>query len=315
MKLTFLGTSAGAPTRRRNVTGQALTFDDGRIWLLDCGEATQHRLMEAGLRAKSIERILITHLHGDHVYGIFGMLACIGIAGRDEPVQIVGPRGIGRMIETVLHHSGHDPSFDVVIEEWHDLPAGGWRLPAWNDGWQVTAHPIEHRLPCAGYCLREGDRPGRFHPDKAVAAGVPEGPLWGRLQRGQTVQVDGREIRPETVCDPPRPGRRVLLLGDTSDADSMIAVGQGCDLAVREVTYDDSRIAKAQQWMHSTAGMTGAWAHQMQAKTLIITHLSARYTDEAEDPVMSVSALHAAAAAACPGTQVLVADDLWSYEF
>ncbi len=319
MRLIFLGTSAGAPTRQRNVTCQALSFDDGAVWLLDCGEASQHQLMKAGIRPKMVERILITHLHGDHIYGIFGMLACLAIHGREAPVQIVGPRGVREMVTTVLRLSDFAPGFPLIFSELDRPDPGGAELPAWPIGashpWTVTAHHLVHRLACVGYCLHEPPRPGRFHPDRARAAQVPEGPLWGNLQRGVAVTLaDGRRVDAAEVCDPPRRGRKLLLLGDTSDADAMLAIGQDCDLAVREVTYDNSRQDKALLWQHSTASMTGSWAQQMRAKTLVMTHLSARYTDEDPDPVRTIASLHAEVAAACPGTRVIIADDLLSVD-
>jgi ribonuclease Z len=308
MRLTFLGTSAGAPTAARNVTAQAVSFDHGAVWILDCGEATQHRLLAAGLRPKAVECILITHLHGDHCYGLFGLFACLGIHGREDPVVVVGPRGVRAMCEAVWTASAARPHFPVQFHEWHDLPADGAGLGATAGSWSVTAFPIAHRLPCAGYLLREGPRPGRFYPERARAAGVPEGRDWGRLQAGHPVVVDGRTVQPSDVADPPRRGRVVLLLGDTSNADTMMSAGSGCDLAVREVTYGDELAEKAVRWGHSTAGDTGRWAAQLQAKQLVITHLSARYTD---DPA-AVAGLRQAVADRCPGTVVHAADDLWS---
>ncbi|MBA2480710.1 MAG: ribonuclease Z [Planctomycetes bacterium] len=307
MHITFLGTSAGVPTRTRNVTSQAVVFDHGAVWLLDCGEATQHQLMRAGIRPGRIERILITHLHGDHCFGIPGALASMGIGGRDTPVHIIGPVGVRELVETVLRLSDSILPFPLEFTE-----LGGPGAIGRFDGWEVTAHALPHRVACFGYRLREGLRPGRFHPDRAQALGVPSGRSFGQLQRGESVRLDdGRVVLPSQVADPPRPGRSLVLLGDTCDA-TALADGSDCDLLVCEATYDAAREDKARQWGHSTTHMTGDLARILRARVLIITHFSSRYTDDdSEEP--RVEALVAEAAACCPGTTVLAARDLWSH--
>ena len=307
VKITFLGTSSGTPTRTRNVTAQALTLDNGTMWLLDCGEATQHQLMHAGLKASRIERVLITHLHGDHCYGLPGLLACIAIHERREPVELVGPRGLAELVNTTLRLSESVLPYRLDITE-----LDGPLALAKRSGWSVSAHRIAHRVTCYGYDLREDPRPGRFDLDSARALGIPEGPLFGRLQAGEVVTLpDGRTIAPSAVCAPPRPGRHVVLLGDTSDASGIAAAAHGCDLLVHETTYDGTRDEKATQWGHSTTAMTGAFAHRIAAKRLIITHFSSRYTDG--DGAFGVDQLLAETRAACPGTEVLAAEDLWTY--
>jgi ribonuclease Z len=307
VKITFLGTSSGTPTRTRNVTAQALSFENGALWLLDCGEATQHRVMEAGLKAGRIERILITHLHGDHCYGLPGMLACMAIQGRTGPVQIVGPVGLREMVETVLRLSDHVPTFAI---DWVEVD--GTRSLAAMSNWSVSSHAIRHRITCFGYVLREAPRPGRFHVERARALGIPEGHLFGHLQAGRPVTLaDGRTVQPSEVCDPPRPGRKVVLLGDTQDASGIATAAQGCDVLVHEATYEAERTAKAEQWGHSTSAMAGVFAKRIAAKHLIITHFSSRYTDSDAD--RGVDQLLAEAQRECPGTVVLAADDLWSF--
>jgi ribonuclease Z len=309
VKITFLGTSSGTPTRARNVTAQALSLDGGAMWLLDCGEAAQHQLMRAGLRASRIERILITHLHGDHLYGLPGMLACMGIHERRDPVQLVGPVGLAEFVATVLRLSEATVPFPLEIVE-----LDGPRQLGERSSWSVSAHPLAHRVTCFGYSLREAARPGRFDVAAATALGIPPGRLFGRLQRGETVRLaDGREIRPAQVCAPPRPGRHVVLLGDTRDAAPIAEAARGCDLLVREVTYDASRADKAEQWGHSTSVMTGRFAAEVGARTLIITHFSSRFTEDPPPGQLTVADLVAETRRECPGTEVLAADDLWSY--
>lgn len=311
VRITFLGTASGTPSRTRNVTAQALTLDSGALWLLDAGEATQHQFMRAGLRASRIERILITHLHGDHSYGLPGILSCMTIHNRTEPVDIIGPKGVEEFVRSIVRLSDATLSFPIKFYEVEggqpiDLPA--------CSGWRVRALPITHRIPCFGYLLTEDARPGRLHPDRLRTAGVPEGPLWGRLQHGETVVLaDGRQVKASAVCDPERPGRRVVLLGDTCDARIVISEALGCDLLVCESTYDAQRMDKAIQWGHSTSVMTGRLAAEAQAKNLIITHFSARYTDDDHEGHLSVADLLRETSACCPGTKVFAADDLWSF--
>lgn len=311
MKITFLGTSSGTPTRTRNVTAQALSLDSGAMWLLDCGEATQHQLMEAGLKASRIERILITHLHGDHCYGLPGMLACIAIHERRDPVELVGPRGLAELVHSTLRLSESVLPYRLEITE-----LDGPRTLGKRSGWSVSAHRIAHRITCYGYDLREDPRPGRFDLEGARALGIPEGPLFGRLQDGNPVTLpDGRTINPDAVCAPPRPGRHVVLLGDTDDASGIADAAQDCDLLVHETTYEATRDGKARQWGHSTTAMAGAFARRIAAKRLIITHFSSRYTDGDGDGQKNsgVDRLLAETREACPGTEVLAADDLWTY--
>ena len=304
VQLTFLGTSAGSPTRSRNVTAQLLRFDDGQAWLLDCGEATQHRIIEGSLRAKPIERILITHLHGDHCYGLPGLLSLMAIQGRDEPVELIGPPGIRSMIRTVLRLSCNRLPYRLDIRE---IAEAG---QVWRRGeWTISAWPLVHRIPSHGYVLEEDPRPGRFHPDRATALGLSPGPDFARLRdEGEVVLADGRRILRDQVCDPPRPGRKLVLLGDTADSQAIHAAGQACDLLVHEATYSADREAAARQWGHSTAAMAGACAQAMAARRLVITHVSARY-DDAGPGRPGIGDLVAEAAAACPGTTVEAAHD------
>ena len=310
MRITFLGTSSGAPTRTRNVTSQVITLENGALVMLDCGEATHHQLMRAGLRSSRIERILLTHLHGDHLYGLPGLLACMTIHERRDPVQLIGPTGIREFVATVLRLSETGLSFPLEIVE-----LSGERVLESCSGVALSAHPLVHRVPCFGFSLVEDRRPGRFDPAKAAALRIPMGPLFGQLQSGHAIRLaDGTVVQPAQVCDPDRPGRQLVLLGDTQDASGIAAAAQGCDLLVREVTYDAARTDKAQQWGHSTSTMTGRFAAEVNARVLIITHFSSRYTDGAGDGGQTVATLVDETAQACPGTRVLAADDLWSYE-
>ncbi len=311
VKITFLGTSAGQPTSRRNVTAQALRFDDGRMWLIDCGEATQHRVREAGLRAIRCDRILITHLHGDHCWGLPGMLMAIAIAGRTEPVQLAGPRGLARLLDGAFAPSATELPYELQLHEL-DGEARGEPLPplaASPDSWRARPFSIRHRVPCVAWLCEEPPRPGRMRPQRALDLGITDRRDLGRLQHGETVRLpDGRTVRPEDVLDAPPASRRALVCGDTEDANAIIPHAQGVDVVVREATYPADQEEKARQWGHSTSTMTGAFAAALQAKRLIITHFGGRHGDGP-----GPEQLRREAAEACPGIPVEAAEDMQSY--
>lgn len=315
MRLTVLGSSAGVPVPARNVSAYALRFANGAIWMVDCGEATQHQMQRSGLRAARVERILLTHLHGDHCFGLWGMLAAIAVAGRREPVQVAGPPGVAELIGTVHRVCAVELPFPlrvVEVEEGHwrqVLPAEGLRAGAWS----AEPWPISHRVPCLAWVLREPPPRGAFDRERAEVLGVPNGPLRGRLQCGESVVLaDGRVVRPEEVCHPARPARVVAVCGDTDDADALLPGIAGCDLLVREVTYEAGREEHARRWGHSTAAMTGAFAARAGAKRLLATHFSARYTVEGDG--LTIDQLMKQVAGAAPGVQVIAAHDLITVE-
>ncbi len=308
MRLVFLGTSAGAPTRERNVSSVALVHDDGEVWLVDCGEATQHQLLRSPVRPARIRKILLTHLHGDHSFGVPGLLSSIGLHGRQEPVELIAPRGARTFVESALSASGTVLPFAL-----HVLELDGERRFDDPGGRALVACPIVHRIACFGYVIETPPRRGRLDVAAAQAAGVTHGPDLGRLSRGEDVVLaDGRLVRSESVVGPARPGLRLCILGDTSDARAIADAARGCEVLVHEATYAEALRAKALEYGHSTAAMAGELARLIGARTLVLTHFSARYTSAGADP--SVDTLVAEAAAACPGTHVLAASDLMTLE-
>ncbi len=273
MQLTFLGTSAGVPTRRRNVSALALRPRELGEWLLfDCGEATQHQIMKSPLSLFRLRRIFLTHLHGDHLYGLFGLLASRGMLQAQTALEIYGPPGTRLLLTTVMQASQlHLPypleSIEVRGEERFEFGA-----------YRIETVPLSHSVPCYGYVYIEAPRPGRFDPDAARRLGLPEGPLYGRLQRGESLTLpDGRHITPGDVLGPPRPGRRIIIGGD-NDRPALFADYGAVDLMIHEATYtqrDFDRLPK--KFRHSTAKQLGIAAQQMGVKRLIATHISPRY--------------------------------------
>ncbi|MEZ5322547.1 MAG: ribonuclease Z [Microthrixaceae bacterium] len=282
MRVVPFGTSSGRPTPRRNVSG--LGVDLGARWILvDCGEGTQHQVMRSRLRGSKLSTILITHLHGDHALGLPGMLASLSMDDRTHPVTVVGPTGIGAWLDvmtaTPLLELGfpldlHELDPSTVSRTMDDEPPEVLRL---DDGVRVGVLPLKHRVPCLGYRIEEPARPGRLDTDAAAGFGIDEGPILGRLQRGETVEVGGRAVRPGDVIGPPRRGRRIAVMGDTVRCDNAVVLARDADLLVHEATYARADAGRAARWMHSTSTDAAHVAAESAAAHLLLTHFSARY--------------------------------------
>ncbi len=279
MELTFLGTSSGAPTVNRNVTGLALRID-GHWDLFDCGEATQHQLLRTSLSLSKLRRIFISHLHGDHCFGLFGLLGSRSMDGSTTPLKIFGPQGLRSMIETVLEASSTHLTYEMNV---HEVGSDGGRVVDAND-MTIDAVPLTHRVASFAWSMRETDRPGEFDVDAARAAGVPEGPTFGRLQRGEVVELDdGRRVEPREVSGPARSGRRIVIAGDNSAPAALFKHTDGADVAVHEATYTEPVLANlGDDRGHSTAARVAAAAQKSGVRNLILTHFSPRYADQGD---------------------------------
>jgi ribonuclease Z len=276
--------------------------------MLDCGEGTQHRLLNSSIKPSSFERIFITHLHGDHCYGIFGFLSSLAVHGRkDKPFYITGPKGIAQLVNHVLKLSYAKLPFPIEICE---LPDEGDDLTI--DGWQISARSLSHRTPSYGYVLQEPAGLPRLNVAAADKLGIPNGRERGLLLRGERVTLaNGNVIEPEDVILGERPGRKVVLLGDTKNSEHIHQVGSNCDILVHEATFEKTLHDKAVSWGHSTTVMAGECAQKMSAKHLILTHFSSRYPDRGEKWDAQRLALVAEAQSACSSTLVHAAQDGW----
>ncbi len=293
LRVTFLGTSAAQPTLRRNLSGLAVRHG-GELLLFDCGEGTQRQMIAFGT-GFDVGAIFFTHFHADHWVGAIGFLRTLSMAGREQPLDLYGPRPARRLLETVLF-AGADPfGYQVRI---HEIEPGA---EVRREGARIAAFPVDHRIAAVGWLLAEDQRPGRFHPERAAALGVPEGPLYGELQRGRPVTVNGRAISPSEVVEPPRRGRRLAVSGDTRPCPGTVEAARQADLLVHEATFGDAEEARARETMHSTAREAARVAREAGASRLALTHLSSRYD---QDP----SPLREQAAAEYQG-ELLVAHD------
>lgn len=301
MRLTFLGTSSAIPTRERGLSAVALRLDDGRVWLVDCGEGTQHRLLHTDLRMARIERILLTHLHGDHCFGLPGLVASLGMHGRRDGVEVIAPAGARAWLDVTLRTADARLPFPLAIRE---LEAGG---PIAAGDPSLAALPLVHRVPSYAYAIREAPRRGHVDPARARALGVPAGPLLGALAARRDVTTpDGRRVTPDDVLGPERPGRMVVVCGDSMDSSALADAVPDCDVLVHECTYDASREAQARQWMHSTSAMVAALARAVRPRVLVLTHFSTRY---ATGGGIRVEDLEREVAERCPGVRVTAAFD------
>jgi len=270
IRVVFLGTGAAAPTRTRNVSSLAVVLD-GDVLVFDAGEGTQHQLMRSTLRPGSIEAIFITHLHGDHLFGLPGLLATLGLNGRDRPLRLIGPRGLHRFVSAIPYRG---TPYEIVITE----SSGGEVLRA--DGYRVIAAMLNHSVECLGYCVVEDDRAGTFDIAHARDLGVPAGPLYRRLQHGNDVTLDdGRVIRSSDVVGPPRRGRRIAFCTDTRPCDAAIELARDADLLIHEATYANDHANEARERFHATAEEAAHVAVAANARRLVLTHISARYDD------------------------------------
>jgi len=273
MKVVFLGTSGSMPTSRRGSSAVAVRLK-GEIILFDCGEGTQRRMVAARLGFRRSTRIFITHLHGDHVLGLPGLLQTMTLLQRERPLQVYGPRGLQAFIEAFSSVLG-TPGFPLEVRE-HAEGSVVFR----GAGYRIEAAEADHDGDCWSYALVEAPRPGRFHPDRARVSGVPEGALWKKLQHGGDVVLeDGTVVRSSEVVDPPRRGRKVVYSGDTRPSEALVGLAEGADILIHEATFDDSLVERAVEDGHSTASQAAEVAASAGVGRLLLTHISSRYPD------------------------------------
>ena len=277
LALRLLGTSASRPTVERYVASLAIVRE-GETLLFDCGEGTQRQMMRFGV-SFALQDIFFTHFHADHVIGVIGLLRTMALQGRTEPLRLWGPRGGARTLKRAEEFGMDRISFPVEINE---LDAGA---QVGRKDYSIIPFAVEHRgSRSLGYSLVEEDRKGRFNPDRARELGIPEGPLWGEIHRGRAVTLpDGRTIEPSELVGVPRPGRRIVLTGDTRPCAATVEAARGADLLVHEATFGDEEQVRAVETGHSTAREAARVAAEAGVRSLVLMHFSARYSRDASD--------------------------------
>ncbi len=305
MQITFLGTSSGVPTRSRNVSAIALRLPQrAEVWLFDCGEGTQHQLLRSDLRVSQIRRIFVTHMHGDHTFGLMGLLASCGLAGNPERIDIYGPPDLDEYLRACSRYSQTHFSYPVKV---HTVKPG---VVFEDEEFSVSCAPLKHRVPAFGYRITEKDRPGHFDVEKAKALEIPSGPLYGQLKRGERVTLpDGRQINGADLCGQTEVGRKVVYCTDTVYCENAVELAHDADVLIHEATFAHQDAELAYQRLHSTSTMAAQVALTAQVKQLIMTHFSPRY---APGNSIELRNLLDEARSIFPNTQL--ASDFWTYE-
>jgi ribonuclease Z len=276
LSVTFLGTGASCPTVDRNVAGLAVQRE-GEMILFDCGEGSQRQMMRYGV-GFSFTEVFFTHYHADHMLGITGLLRTMGLQDRTAPVVLYGPRGAERVLGAAVMLGIERNKFPVEMVEVR--PGDRLNRPEYD----IVAFETEHRADTVGYALVEHTRLGRFNPERARELGIPEGPLWGRLHKGESVLLeDGRIISPPDLVGGPRAGRALVYSGDTRPTLSVIEAARGADLLVHEATFGGDEAERAKETGHSTAAEAARVAHDAGVRRLVLTHISPRYNRDATE--------------------------------
>ncbi len=275
MDLIFLGTSASTPTKQRNVTGLALRPDQHSFWyLFDAGEATQHQILKTPLSLYKLNHIFITHLHGDHIYGLPGLLCSRNMEGCLAPIHIYGPKGIKKYVNTVLTLSECQLQYEI---KFHEIVED--RCEFMVDNYIIRALKLSHNVTSFAYYIEEGKKAGKLDINKASELGIPFGPLYGRLKNGESIKLaSGNIITPDMVLGPNREGRRIIIGGDNDSPELLLPELESCDLLIHESTYtDEVKRSIDLDLKHSTAKSVSQAAQIHKVKNLILTHFSVRF--------------------------------------
>jgi ribonuclease Z len=277
LTLHLLGTSASRPTVERNVSSLAV-HREGETLMFDCGEGTQRQMMRYGI-SFALEDMFFTHMHADHVLGVIGLMRTMSLQGRTDRLRLWGPPGAARLLRRTEGLGFERLAFPLEILE----VAAGDKLA--RTGYSISAFAVEHGGSASlGYAIVEEDRKGRFNPDLARELGVPEGPMWGNIHRGIAVTLDdGRVIDPSELVGPPRPGRTVVITGDTRPCEATIEAARGADVLVHEATFGSEEAERASETGHSTAREAAEVARTAGVRRLVLTHFSARYSRDTAD--------------------------------
>ncbi len=272
MEITFLGTSSAVPSKHRNHAGIIIKYFKDTL-LFDCGEGTQRQLTYAKISPMKINKIFITHFHGDHVLGLAGLIQSMGFRGREEDLDIYGPKGLGKIINAAFKIGYFQLNYNINI---HEIGEG---IVVETDEYIIRSIIAEHNIDNISYSVYEKKKP-RFLREKAIELGVPVGPAFGKLHNGQEVEVNGKVIKPEQVLGPPRDGKKVTYSGDTRPCENLIELARDSDVLIHEATYEYADLDKAIEHCHSTSKEAAEIAKEANVKLLALTHISPRYTTD-----------------------------------
>ncbi|MEM4245874.1 MAG: ribonuclease Z [Candidatus Bathyarchaeia archaeon] len=279
IEIVFLGTGGSMPSRARSLPSIVIRRE-GEVIMFDCGEGTQMQMTRAKIGFNKEMAVFITHMHGDHVLGLPGMIQSMALLGRDKPLEIYGPPGISGYLEAIDTYVPYTAGFELKARE---VTPG---LVINEAAYRIRAVWVNHSTPCLAYAFIEKPRPGKFNPKYASKLKIPEGPLWKRLQMGRRVTVNGKVINPREVVGPPRPGKKIVYSGDTKPCSSIIKLSEGADVLIHDSTFGLSRGDKAGEYGHSTSTQAAEIARRARVKRLFLTHVSAIYDDEGAEELL-----------------------------
>ena len=284
LAVTFLGTSAARPTVERNVSALALVRE-GETLLFECGEGTQRQMLRYGV-SFALSEIFFTHFHADHFLGVIGLIRTLGLQGREEPLRLYGPKGGKHVLGQAISLGVERVPFPIEVIE---VKPGAIMRDAGSgmrDAYEIHVFATEHGGGSVGYAIREHERLGRFDPEKARAAGIPEGPLWGKLHKGEPIELpNGQRLTANGFVGPKRSGRLVVITGDTRPCAAVVDAAKGADLLIHEATFGEEEKDRAKETGHSTAREAAQVALAANAKRLVLSHVSARYSISADELV------------------------------
>jgi ribonuclease Z len=270
LDLVFLGTAGSMPTAQRAPAALLVRRGGDRL-LFDCAEGTQRQLLRSSVGLVELGEIFVTHFHADHILGLPGLFKTFSLRGRERPLEVHGPRGLVDLLGSLKRVVGK-LSYEVRVLE---LDPGDVLA---RDGYRLAAFEVSHGVPAVGWSLIESTRPGRFDVEAADALGVPSGPARGALQRGESVTLpDGSVVSADQVLGPPRPGRKLVISGDTAPSESVVEAAWGAEVLVTEATFSEEELERAQETMHQTAAQAAGIAQRANIGLLALTHLSNRY--------------------------------------
>jgi len=273
LRIIFLGTGGSWPTLKRNVSSIAVKRGS-EILLFDCGEGTQRQFQQSNLSYMQISKIFITHFHGDHFLGLPGLIQTMQLNDRDRPLHLYGPQGMKELTDQLLTLGYFRPSYRIIS---HDLDTGD---TIEFEDYSIHALKVHHNVPSFSYCLQEHPRPGKFNKPKALELGIPEGPMFSKLQRGQSVILgNGKKITPDMILGPSRNGRKIVISGDTKPCEEMVEFSKDADVLVHEATFDSELEGIAKEYGHTTASQAAEIAKEAGVEKLFLVHISPRYLD------------------------------------
>lgn len=276
LSIIFLGTGGSWPTIKRNVSSIAVKRGK-EIILFDCGEGTQRQFQKSKLSYMQISKIFITHFHGDHFLGLPGLIQTMQLNNRERSLHIYGPKGMINLTNNLLSLGYFSPTYKIVAHEIDE------KEKLIFDGYKINSFKVDHGVPSLGYCLIEDKRPGKFDKKKALEIGVPEGPLFSRIQKGETITlVDGKKISPSMILGKPRKGRKIVISGDTRATEKIIDFAKDADVLIHEATFSSEFKDTAFEYGHSTSEDAANIAKKAKVERLFLTHISPRYLNGSE---------------------------------